>query len=73
MLVALLTKFNRTFWLGLALGGALSNLVTFLAYSHAVDYIKLSVGIVTNLADILIVVGLLGVAFTLSPTKKTSE
>jgi lipoprotein signal peptidase len=72
LLVLLLMKFTKSFWLGFALGGAISNLVTFYLYHQAIDYIPLSVGIVTNLADILIVGGLAGVALTLNPKKKTS-
>jgi lipoprotein signal peptidase len=58
VLVLLLSFYGRSFWLGVVLGAALSNLVTFLVYKQAIDYIPLWGGVITNTADILITVGL---------------
>jgi lipoprotein signal peptidase len=57
---------------GLALGGALSNLVTFSITGHAVDYLRFG-SVVTNLADILIIVGLGWHALTLVYQKSLPE
>lgn len=60
ILVLLLLFYGKSWWFGVVLGAAASNLVTFLVYHHAVDYIQLPGDIVTNVADILITLGLFG-------------
>lgn len=45
--------------LGLVIGGAVSNLVTYSVYGRAVDYLPVYGTLYTNLADAAIVLGLL--------------
>jgi len=48
--------------LSLATAGALSNLIDRVVYGHTVDYILIFTGII-NLADVLIVVGIVGYVY----------
>ncbi len=68
IITALLTR-KRSVGLAIALGGAISNLLTFIVHGHAIDYLKVG-NVITNLADILIVVGLFLFAVELLFTKK---
>lgn len=61
LIVAFLIRKHQSVGLGLVLGGAASNLLTFLLQKSAVDYIPFF-GVTTNLADSLIVVGLIWIA-----------
>lgn len=66
LFIFLLTRDNKIkndFWifgfLSLATAGAISNLIDRIFYGHTVDYILIFTGII-NLADVLIVAGIVG-------------
>ena len=59
--------------LGLQLGGAIGNLMDRLRLGHVVDFIDVGAWPVFNLADSSIVVGLVGLLFTMLTVKSPPE
>lgn len=59
--------------LGLQLGGAIGNLMDRLRLGHVVDFIDVGAWPVFNLADSAIVVGLVGLLFTMMTAKSPPE
>ena len=74
IILGLLTAKRKHLSLGLAFGGAFSNLLTYMLHGHAVDYLRIGT-LVTNMADICIIGGLIWYAiamFRLTESKTDS-
>lgn len=67
------TKKTTNIFLGLALGGALGNLIDRIFRGYVVDFISLWIVPVFNIADMALMIGILGIIVFYGKIKKSSN